>query len=749
MLKFKLSYFSTIMNKPPQIRLDTTPTILFVLGAILSLLALIAIYTHSTSLLTWNEYSELLPVFSKVDAHNSFQLDNQLFLIRQSYYINFLEIDPNIFLFYSIAGIIGIAYLMIGFQKWSKINPRQFIFGIILWVGIVAYNNMQQGLNDWILLLQQQIGYAGIIVVFIWAIISSQAIPSFIVQLSFQFDKKNNTQIWYLLGVFYLVNLILSFGNMLNYWDSTFHLPSYIFWIVSSILFLLQTMKFQDKTQQIIYFGMFLLAISTYIVMYVQHNDPGIKAIETWGLMCQIVMVIIFPAFIYTNFKELIPSHLPIFKVFHKAQKLPIYLIHIGIFLLAFSWVFALNTAVFHQIMAGKSNQDGDNAYVLKEYNLAEIHYKNALVHSKLNSKSNISLARLAQEKNLEEEQAYYLSNTLVKNPQAETYIALSHLYAKNNHIFESLFNLKKGLALLPENSHLLNQVAINYEKLNQLDSAKYFYRQAFELAPKDELAIANYIYFESKYAQNQVVKQLLNHQNSSNRVIQNNLLLYKATHNLPLPKATISADFEPQMDVRDWAILYNTTSLLKEKAPLYSYAKWKKNPDVQKFFPEVAFLEAWQNYYHQKPLLGLDQLSLIISQDTSSKSKGYPYILGYWKEVQLTSTPTIQISNLLSAKKALEKYPFNISVLLKAFPILNQHKEQKLAYYYALSALRYNEQIPEYYPIYALQALELSEITYANEAMELLKRLNPELYRKELANFENKKQEVLKMQKF
>jgi hypothetical protein len=89
------------------------------------------------------------------------------------------------------------------------------------------------------------------------------------------------------------------------------------------------------------------------------------------------------------------------------------------------------------------------------------------------------------------------------------------------------------------------------------------------------------------------------------------------------------------------------------------------------------------------------------------------------------------------------------LEVLQKAIPILNQHAEQKLAYYYALSALRYNEQVSNYHFIYALQALELAEITYAKESMQTLKKLNPDLYQKTRLIFDIKMQEVLKKQRF
>ena len=737
------------MNQAPKICSLNLPTILFLTGGIFSLVGLYTIFFTPTSILTWSEVSELIPVFAQVDTLNSLQLENQLFLIRQSYFIKYTDNNAFFYLFCQSISVIGLIILLTAVQKWSQIKPRQFILGIALWIGIVAYNNSQQGLKELLLVIQQQMAWAGILSAFLWAILSSQAIPAFLIQISFQIEKKNHVSVWFILGLFFWVNLILSFGNLLNYWESNLLIPPAIFLLISAVLFLVQTLKFEQKTQQIGYFGLFLLALSSYFFMYNSQNDPAIKAIETWSMMCQISMALIFPAFIYTNFKELISANLPIFKVFHKAQKLPIYLIHIGIFLLTCAWVFALNTAVFHQMMAGKSNQEGDNAYLLGDFRLAEMHYKNALTHSKLNTKSNLRLAHLAQEKNQQEEEAYYLSNTLVKNPMAETFVALSDLYAKNDHLFESLFNLKKGLELFPQNPYLINQLAINYEKLNQLDSARFLHQKAIELTQRNDLSLANFWYFESKHPIKKLQTEFLNEQTSSDRVVQNNAFIYSAIHRLALPKASISSEFEPNMDVRDWALLYNTSTLLKSKAPLFSYAKWKKNPNFLHIFPEVVFLEAWQNYYHQKPLLGLDQLTGLISKDTTTKSKGYENILGFWKEAQLKSHAPVIITNLASAKKALESQPFNLEVLQKAIPLLNQHAEQKLAYYYALSALRYNEQVSDYHFIYALQALELAEITYAKESMQTLKKLNPDLYQKTRLIFDIKMQEVLKKQRF
>jgi hypothetical protein len=66
---------------------------------------------------------------------------------------------------------------------------------------------------------------------------------------------------------------------------------------------------------------------------------------------------------------------------------------------------------------------------------------------------------------------------------------------------------------------------------------------------------------------------------------------------------------------------------------------------------------------------------------------------------------------------------------LQKALPILNKNKLEKLGYDAALAALQWNEDIPVYYLIYAMQAYQLGEIAYGEEATKQLKVLDVSTY--------------------
>jgi D-alanyl-lipoteichoic acid acyltransferase DltB (MBOAT superfamily) len=182
------------------------------------------------------------------------------------------------------------------------------------------------------------------------------------------------------------------------------YIPSFVFWISSIFLGLFQKHKKQEDSSLVL--GLAFLSLSTALLMLYTSNDPGIRAIETWGLICQLIILVLFPLFIIRNFNGLIKLNLPIYKVVDKPQFLPTYILFIGVLILGSAFVFALNGGAYHQMTAAKYNADGELAQILKDPFLAEINYKQGLIHSKLNAKSNTSLARIAYQENKIEELA-------------------------------------------------------------------------------------------------------------------------------------------------------------------------------------------------------------------------------------------------------------------------------------------------------------------------------------------------------
>jgi hypothetical protein len=119
----------------------------------------------------------------------------------------------------------------------------------------------------------------------------------------------------------------------------------------------------------------------------------------------------------------------------------------------------------------------------------------------------------------------------------------------------------------------------------------------------------------------------------------------------------------------------------------------------------------------------------LLIKKDTATQATGLQNMLIFWKTSMLKPQSIQAIRTLQEAKKAIEQYPFQVDALQQALPILNQYKQEKLGYDAALAALQWNEEIPVFYLIFAMQAYQIGEITYGNEATEQLKKRNPNIY--------------------
>jgi hypothetical protein len=685
--------------------------------------------------------SELIPVQGVIDQNSLGQLSSTLFLIRQHYVFFPVELSAIPFILFFIFSFIGITYLIISFKKWSNISWLFILSGILLWLAIILVKNAEQPIETFYEVLFSQWIWLGIISLFLLTIFFSNTICLFLLQLGYSSTKKESQKKWLILFGFYAVNLIFSFGHLIYNFQTKTYIPSFVFWISSIFLGLFQKYKKQEDTS--LFMGLAFLSLSTALLMLYTSNDPGIRALETWGLICQIIILVLFPLFILRNFNELIKLNLPIYKVVDKPQFLPNYILFIGVLILGSAFVFALNGGAYHQITAAKYNADGELAQILKDPFLAEIHYKQGLIHSKLNAKSNTSLARIAYQENKIEELAYYLSTSQVKFPNEKIAIALSNIYQNENHLFESLFALQNAHQKMPVSIEIITQLAHTFEKLNQLDSSVYYHRKAFELAPESTLARANFLYAIAKNNKNITLPDT--EQATQDPAILANLWAIGIIKNQRLGSKFVESSFKPRADVRDLAMIYNSIPYFKNIQNLLPIHEMAKDTKILSLFPEIKLAEAMQDYFHEDPLSSLEKIALYIDVQPIDQTEGLQSLLDFWHEASLIPVTSPKISNKSEAKSAVKKYPFQLNTLHNAIPFLSE----KEAYDASLAALRWNKEVPDFYPLYAFQALEIGEIEYAKEAMNSLKKLNPEMFKVNIKPFESQLAAAIQRQKF
>ncbi|TBH71285.1 tetratricopeptide repeat protein [Aquirufa antheringensis] len=665
---------------------------------------------------TWVEVSEMIPLNKVVDMQAGQDLHTNVYFIRQNFQIHAASLSAT-------AEMIGfvLALLGLGVALFSFLPVWQTILGAALWLGIVAFTLSDASFPALSQIISGQIFNLSLMALAGLSVLSAAAIPSFLIGLSHGSNVASSKKNRSILGLVWGINLLLTFSNQRFDVGIRTAIPAFIWVILAVGLYV-----YQNKDNKAL-LGISLLGLSSLIPLLWHANTPGIQAIESWSLINQVVMGLLFPLFIYRNFGPLLTKNLPIHKVIHKAALLPLHLIQIGVLILSVGAVFAFNSGAYHQGMAAKENYAGDVSVFVGDTQMAEIHYKNATLHSRLNSKSNLSLAALAQQAGDTEAFAYYVAASQSINRDPALSVALANVFATENRPFDALFTLQKSdLA----NPRIATQLALQYERLALPDSAVYFYDRAFFLEPENPLYKANKLYSDVVYR-----KQKPEFDPAEDLAIQANLLA------AGVPTAPMNPAFIPTADLRDLVYLYNGLVFWKGKAPMYDLTGWQRT--LGEMFPELELLKSWQSFYHAKPLVALNQLNLSIAADTTQGS-GMTGILAFWKYATAfpSKTPVISRANALAM---LEKFPFQIPVLQQALPLVPAKK----GYEAALAALQWNEQNPAFYPIYALQALKMGEISYADEAREKLRKLNPALYQATQAGYLAEKQGALEKTRF
>ena len=664
----------------------------------------------------WTEVSEMIPFNKVVDTQAGQDLHTNVYFIRQNFQIQAVTLNATP----EISGF-ALALLGLGVALFSFLPVWQTVLGATLWLGIVAFTLSDASFPALSQIISGQLFSLSLVALAGLSVLSAAAIPSFLLGLSHGSHVSSSKKNRLILGLVWGINLLITFGNQRFDVGIRTAIPAFVWVILAVGLYV-----YQNKDNKTL-LGISLLGLSSLIPLLWHANTPGIQAIESWNLINQVVMGLLFPLFIYRNFGPLLLQNLPIHKVIHKAVTLPLHLIQIGVLILSMGAVFAFNAGAYHLGVAAKENYAGDVSSLVGDKQMAEIHYKNATLHSRLNTKSNLSLAALAQQAGDTETFAYYVAASQSINRDPALSVALANVFATENRPFDALFTLQKSD---PADPRIATQLALQYERLAVPDSAVYFYNRAFSLEPENPLYIANKLYAESTY-----LKRKPEFNPSEDLAIQANLLA------AGVPTTPMNPAFIPNADLRDLVYLYNGLVFWKGKAPMYDLTGWQQT--LGEMFPEVELLKSWQSFYHTKPLVALNQLNLSIAADTT-QGTGMTGILAFWKYATAfpSKTPVISRANALVM---LEKHPFQIPVLQKALPLVPAKK----GYEAALAALQWNEQNPAFYPIYATQALKMGEINYADEAMEKLRTLNSALYQTSQSSYLAEKQRALQKTKF
>jgi hypothetical protein len=295
----------------------------------------------------------------------------------------------------------------------------------------------------------------------------------------------------------------------------------------------------------------------------------------------------------------------------------------------------------------------------------------------------------------------------------------------------------------MPESIEIISQLAYTFEKLNQLDSSYYYHQKAFEYDSKSVLSKANFLYSKAKF--NKKLTGFEINQDTRDPAILANLWAIGILRNQRIRSKSLDSSFFTKADVKVLAMMYNSIPYFKAKQKSLPIHEMAKDTSLLSLFPEIKLAEAMQDYFHQDPLSSLEKIALYIDTQPLENTQDLQSLLDFWHQTSLIYVASPKISNKSEARSAVKKYPFQLIIIKNAIPFLSK----KEAYDASLAALRWNKKIPDFYPLYAFQALEVGEIEYAKEAMNSLRNMNTPMFKANLKPFEGQLAAALQRQKF
>lgn len=246
----------------------------------------------------------------------------------------------------------------------------------------------------------------------------------------------------------------------------------------------------------ILYLTLGIITFSTIAFGYATANDALITTLEYSALYIQIGMGLGIFVYVITNFWNKYKKQEEVYKQFYVTYQVPFFVARSLGWAIVMYFIFATNRFVFNSSKAAYYNTIADVYLYTKQDELAESFYKEAWSHEFQNQRSNYSLSKFYEQRDMKKEAFTHYESSLTKNPTPYVYANISAFYIDNNQLFPAMFMLQDGLKKYPTDAQLLNNLGYLYTKFASSDSAVYYFNKAATYTEDDIPSSNLLVYF-------------------------------------------------------------------------------------------------------------------------------------------------------------------------------------------------------------------------------------------------------------
>ncbi|MEH0157570.1 hypothetical protein V6R21_25955 [Limibacter armeniacum] len=392
-------------------------------------------------------------------------------------------IHPKAFMFLVLVVFLLLTFYFHSFNQYASYSVRLVAY-LIVEVGFIWFAATNTG-NPHPLESVLSYGIAiPVILTAIFILIDALTIPLGILYLVT--DKNDGTSgntfnhFYGLMGI-YVFNLLYAYAHHFYFLDlGLYFLHPLLIFPISTVIGIWMIKKQEPLYQKVLpylpagaylYVGLAIIAFANIGFAFATANEPLIRALTGTLSAIYLGFAMAFMVYVGSNFYVLLKQNMPVYKVVFNAPKVDFLIAWtVGIFLVAVL-VGIKRFPQYRQVVSAYYIMLGDMEAVNNEKLLASQYYRIAGTY-RPNHRADYSMASLALSENNNAAASVYLKDATRRLAIPQTYVQLADLYTKDEKPFDAIFTLKEGLEKYPNESHLMNNLALLYSKTNMPDSA-------------------------------------------------------------------------------------------------------------------------------------------------------------------------------------------------------------------------------------------------------------------------------------
>jgi hypothetical protein len=292
-----------------------------------------------------------------------------------------------------------------------------------------------------------------------------------------------------LLSVIYLLNLLAIYFNHQGWFDWNFALNPLILLAISAGLGIWGITRQQAQMEGFLLPGplgpfaiiaLTIIALGASSFFYTTGNDAAVETIINMSIYAHIGFGLVFVLYVISNFGAFLKENRPVAQVLYKPTAMPF-------FTFRFAGTIAMLAFIFYNFWLRPINDTkgardaaiGDYYLLTGNIEMAEGYYKQSDRYAFHNHKANFTLANIeALRGNSIKERQYYL-NAAERRPTLQAHMNALNTFDQSHSPLTQFGFLKQAKENYPTSGVVNNAYGLFYSKLNQTDSAIYFFNEA------------------------------------------------------------------------------------------------------------------------------------------------------------------------------------------------------------------------------------------------------------------------------